>query len=221
MPGPGCAEAVASDLTPPIPQEPTRAERKAERARLKQQRRTRRKDGMAKPATRPISIPRALRGVAGVLNGGGPGGGSHTVDPRHGELADHAFHPVSRAGRTDEEIIAAIRSFATTYTGRWRWSTKPTVNCRSFQADLLAAAGLAVPDGYAHTAGAGCPFLARPRRWRRQIARRRADHDGGRRPVRRPRIVVLAMLALLFVTGRRLLLHPVPGQLVGVGSPQW
>jgi len=172
------------------------------------------------PAARPLSIPKALRGVAGVLNGmGGPGGGRPTVDPRHGELADHAFHPVTCAGRTDGEIVAAVRAFATAYTGGWRWSTKPTVNCRSFQGDLLAAAGLVVPDGYGHTAAAGCPFLAPPRRWRRHLGRR--GQDRGRRPVQsRPQLALLAMLALLFLTGRHLLLHPVRGQLVGLGCPQ-
>ncbi|MEO7517378.1 MAG: hypothetical protein ABIY58_01330 [Acidimicrobiales bacterium] len=50
------------------------------------------------PATRPVSIPKALRGVAGALNGvGGAGGPSPTVDPRHGDPADHAFHPAPAA----------------------------------------------------------------------------------------------------------------------------
>ncbi len=119
---------------------------------------------------------RALRGVPGVLNGvGGPNGGSPTVDPRHGELADHAFHPVTRGDRSDDQIVAAIRSFAATLDGGWRWSIRPTVNCRSFQTDLLTAAGLVVPDGYVHSAGAGCPFLASPRRWRGRVARHRAN----------------------------------------------
>ncbi len=100
------------------------------------------------------------------------------MDPRHGELADHAFHPVSDGDRTDGAVIAAIRRFATTFGGGWRWSIRPTVNCRSFQTDLLAAAGLAVPDGYAHTAGAGCPFLQSPRRWRNRLAHHRINGDG-------------------------------------------
>lgn len=136
------------------------------------------------PAVRPVGITRALRGVPGVLNAiGGPEGGGPTVDPRHGELADHAFHPLTDGHRTDGEVIAAIRRFATTFDGGWRWSLRPTVNCRSFQTDLLTAAGLAVPDGYAHTAGAGCPFLQGPRRWRNHLAHKQHTLKDWRRPV--------------------------------------
>lgn len=128
------------------------------------------------PAVRPVPVAKAIRGVPGALNGvGGPHGGSPTIDPRHGELADHAFHPATRGDRSDDQIVAAIRRFAATFDGGWRWSIRPTVNCRSFQADLLTAAGLVVPDGYAHSAGAGCPFLATPRRWRDRLARHRVN----------------------------------------------
>ena len=128
------------------------------------------------PALRPVPVAKAIRGLPGVLNGvGGPNGGTPTADPRHGELADHAFHPVTWGDRSDDQIIAAMRSFAATFDGGWRWSIRPTVNCRSFQADLLTAAGLVVPDGYAHSAGAGCPFLAPPRRWRGRLARHRVN----------------------------------------------
>ena len=58
---------------------------------------------------------------------------SLTLDPRHGELADHAFHPVNRGDRSDDQIVAAIRGFAATFEGGWRCSIRPTVNCRSFQ----------------------------------------------------------------------------------------
>lgn len=128
------------------------------------------------PAVRPVPVAKAMRGVPGVLNGlGGPNGGSPTVDPRHGDSADHAFHPATRGDHSDDQIVAAIRSFAATFDGGWRWSIRPTVNCRSFQADLLTAAELVVPDGYAHSAGPGCPFLASPRRWRRRLARHRLN----------------------------------------------
>lgn len=127
------------------------------------------------PSVRSVSLLNALRGVPGVLNQvGGPGDGTPTVDPRHGELADHAFHPVTESDETDEKIVDAIHRFATAFAGEWRWSTGPAVNCRSFQVDLLAAAGLAVPDGYKHSAGAGCPFLAPPRRWSAKFLRRQA-----------------------------------------------
>ena len=162
------------------------------------------------PAVHPVSIASALRGVPGVLNGvGGPAGGSPTVDPRHSERADHGFHPTAIGGCADEEVITALRRFAATFEGGWRWSFRPTVNCRSFQADLLAAAGLAVPDGYGHTGGAGCPFLAPLRRWRRQVARRRHHDDAGRRPVRsRLHAAVLTAVTVLFVAGRPSFLLP-------------
>jgi hypothetical protein len=122
------------------------------------------------PEVPRLGIGRALRGVPGVLNGGSRGGPG--ADPRHGEIADHAFHPVTAGSRGDDEIVIAIRRFAARYGGSWRWSIKQSVNCRSFQTDLLGAAGLVVPDEYAHTAGAGCPFLESPRRWRNQLTRR-------------------------------------------------
>lgn len=132
------------------------------------------------PSVRPIGVRHALHGVPGVLNGlRGPHGGSSTVDPRHGELADHAFHPVADIGTEDDQVVTAIRRFAATFDGAWRWTTGPTVNCRSFQDGLLAAAGLAVPDGYAHTRGAGCPFLAPLRRCRTQLARRLSNLTAG------------------------------------------
>ena len=172
------------------------------------------------PAVRPVSIGSALRGVPGVLNGlGGPAGGSPIVDPRHGEPPDHAFHPVTSFDRADEEVIAAVRRFAATFEGGWRWSFRPTVNCRSFQADLLAAAGLAVPDGYGHTGG-GCPFLAPLRRWRRQLARRCRREDDGRLAVRsRLHVAVLTSVAVLFVAGRTWLLL-VPLQRTFAGREQ-
>ncbi|HXH56195.1 hypothetical protein [Iamia sp.] len=141
---------------------------------------------------RPVSLRDAVRGVPGVLNGvGGQDGGTGTVDPRHGEPADHAFHPVLLDDRTDDDVIDAARRFASTFSGGWRWSPRPTVNCRSFQSDLLAAAGLVVPDGYGHTGGVGCPFLASPRRWRRQLARRC--------PAGRPRLVARGALGAIVV----------------------
>jgi len=168
------------------------------------------------PGIRPISVPRALRGVPGVLNGiGGPEGGSPTIDPHHGEPADHAFHPAfhpaTGGDRTDEEIVASLRHFAATFEAGWRWSLRRTVNCRSFQVDLLAAAGLVVPEGYGHTGGVGCPLLAPLRRWCRLWARRWCRHDPDRRRARRrPHAALLApaALALSWLAGRwpRLLL---------------
>ena len=131
------------------------------------------------PAVRPVGLRRGLRGVAGVLNGvGATDGGSPRRDPHHGELADHIFHPAALDDRSDGRIVDAVRAFAAAFRGEWRWSTRPTVNCRSFQLDLLAAAGLAEPPGYLHTRGLGCPFLAPIRRARTSTrAETASSHD--------------------------------------------
>lgn len=117
------------------------------------------------PAVRAVGLRRGLRGVPGVLNGvGATDGGGPTRDPHHGELADHIFHPSALDDRSDEDVVDAVRTFAVAFQGGWRWSTRATVNCRSFQLDLLTAAGLTEPPGYLHTRGVGCPFLAPIRR---------------------------------------------------------
>jgi len=173
------------------------------------------------PTVRPVRLRAAVRGVPGVLNGiGGPDGGTQSVDPRHGEPADHAFHPAAADRRTDDEVVDAARRFASDFIGGWRYSLRPTVNCRSFQTDLLAAAGLLVPDGYGHTGGVGCPFLSPLRRWRRQFARHRHPPLGGGRlmPSRAIGAALMALAALL-VTGRRRT-FPVPSRWSDVRSPR-
>lgn len=117
------------------------------------------------PDRRPIGAVAALRGVPGRLNGVGVcAGGSPSRDPRHGELADHAFHPVTVDQRSDDEIAAVIREFAARHRGEWRWSPRGSAgNCRAFQVGLLSAAGLSEPPGYLHSHGA-CPLLAPARR---------------------------------------------------------
>ncbi len=138
------------------------------------------------PAVRSVGLRRGLRGVPGVLNGvGATDGGGPTRDPHHGELADHIFHPAALDDRSDEHIVDTVRAFAAGFRGGWRWSTRPTVNCRSFQLDLLTAAGLTEPPGYVHTRGVGCPFLAPIRR----AARAGPWRDRHRRWSRRPAVV--------------------------------
>lgn len=117
------------------------------------------------PDRRPVGVVAALRGVAGRLNGvGGVPGGSSTRDPRHGEPADHAFHPEVLDGRSDDEVVAVVRTYAASHGGEWRlsWSGQ-SGNCRTFQYGLLTAAGLSEPSGYQHTRG-GCPFVTCTRR---------------------------------------------------------
>lgn len=124
---------------------------------------------------RPVGAIAAVRGVRGRLNGVGVRpGGTPTRDPRHGELADHAFHPEAAAGRSDDEVAAVLRAFAAGHKGEWRWSRAGgSGNCRTFQRSLLAAAGLSEPLGYRHSHG-GCPLLGAARRGLRWARRERS-----------------------------------------------
>ncbi len=121
----------------------------------------------------PVRIRDMLRGCTGTLNGvgGSCGGGSIISDPYHGEPADHWFHPTLTVRKSDRAVRREIRAFALGYRGAWRWSTKAakSLNCRSFQLQMLQAVGLS-DEGHIHTRGRGCPFLSP---WRRLQARPR------------------------------------------------
>lgn len=148
------------------------------------------------PARAPLGVAAVVRGTGGVLNGLGVcPDGTPTRDPNHGLLADHEFHPVLVRDRSDDDVRAAIRAFAAGFEGGWRWSTRPTMNCRLFQLALLDAAELVDGTGNYRTRGSGCPFLApirrtagrldRRRRWPRNLpppGRRVADLLPERRP---------------------------------------
>lgn len=117
------------------------------------------------PARAPLGLAGIISGTAGTLNGlGVSGSGGQQRDANHGLLADYEFHPVSLTTRTDDEIRDDIRLFASTFAGGWRWSVRPTMNCRLFQLALMEAAGLVDGTGNYHTRGEGCPAL-RPGRW--------------------------------------------------------
>src|SRR5487761_1832515 len=97
---------------------------------------------------RPLSVPQVIVGTHGTLNGVGGDvvGGTLTTDPRHGEDADFAFHPLLLNGKSDDEVRNEIRHLATSYGGRWGWPwwwcrTRMT-NCHTFQLDLFAGIGL-------------------------------------------------------------------------------
>lgn len=109
-------------------------------------------------------------------------------DPKHGLAADYEFHPVLVAERSDDQVRQAIRSFAATFRGEWRWSTRPTTNCRLFQLALFDAVGLV--DGSA--CGAGCPALAPLRRLVSKATGRRRwlGHDPGARYLRSIRTAI-------------------------------
>ena len=122
------------------------------------------------PSVCPVRFRDVVTGIPGVLNGVGVHpDGTATRDPYHGTVADHAFHPVLVADLDDDEVRHRLRSFARDFVGGWRWSTRPTENCRTFQLALLAHAGLVDGTGNFHTRGDGCPVLGP---WRRVLPRR-------------------------------------------------
>jgi len=117
------------------------------------------------PSRSPLGDTGVIRGTPGTLNGLGVcSDGTPTRDPNHGLLADYEFHPVLIRRQSDENVRARIRHFAADFAGEWRWSTRPTMNCRLFQLALMDAAGLVDGTGNYHTRGAGCPALGPVRR---------------------------------------------------------
>lgn len=126
------------------------------------------------PNRLPLGLVRIIRGAGGVLNGiGVTSDGTPSRDPNHGLLADYEFHPVLVKDLSDDQVRSAIRSFAASFQGGWRWSVRPTMNCRLFQLALLDAAGLVDGTGNYHTRGSGCPALIGPRRLARRVTGRR------------------------------------------------
>ncbi len=117
------------------------------------------------PMRGSVGLPHLLRGTAGVLNGQDTTtDGTPSRDPNHGTLADYAFSPVLVVDCSDEVLRERIRAFALAFTGEWRWSTRPTMNCRLFQLALFDAVGLVDGTGNYHSRGSGCPALAPARR---------------------------------------------------------
>lgn len=165
------------------------------------------------PARGPLRFRAALRGVPGVLNGVGVHeGATPQRDPYHGTLADHAFHPVLVELASDDDVRERIRAYAASYEGAWRWSTRPTPNCRTFQLGMLDAAGLVDGTGSFHTRGDGCPFAATWRRISHRIDGRRrwprnlpapSQSPGEGKPTTEERQSVLASRASFIGTGSR------------------
>lgn len=76
----------------------------------------------------------------------------------------YEFAPVLTVPRSDDEVRQLIRRFAMDFSGEWKWSTRPTMNCRLFQLALFDFVGLVDGTGNYMTRGAGCPALAPVRR---------------------------------------------------------
>ncbi|MGH9149348.1 MAG: hypothetical protein ACRD0F_03315 [Acidimicrobiales bacterium] len=125
------------------------------------------------PGWAPLTTKGMLLGGPGVLNGVGTAAGRPSRDPYHGLAADYEFHPVLVVPSTDDEVRHAVRSFAAAFRGDWRWSTRPTMNCRLFQLALFDAVGLVDGTGNYRSRGAGCPVLAPLRRLAGRVTGRR------------------------------------------------
>lgn len=123
------------------------------------------------PGRHPLTFRDVLAGGPGV--GISPYGTS-TRDPSHGLPADYEFHPVLVRSCHDDQILADIRRFAQSFVGGWRWSTRPTMNCRLFQLAMFDAVGLVDGTGNYRTRGSGCPALAPLRRATTRLTRQRS-----------------------------------------------
>ena len=124
--------------------------------------------------SRPVRLDQLFRGLPGVLNGLGlHHDATPTRDPNHGLPGDFEFHPILVAACTDEDLRNRIRSFAGSFAGGWRWSTRQTMNCRIWQLAMFDAVGLVDGTGNYHTRGSGCPALAPIRRTVTRVSGRR------------------------------------------------
>jgi hypothetical protein len=83
----------------------------------------------------PVGMWDTFTGTPGVLNGQGYYNGSPTRDPKHTTDAEEMFHPCVLSGQSAIAIKAAIRAFATGYSGSWSWPWGQ--NCHSFQEAMM------------------------------------------------------------------------------------
>ncbi len=98
------------------------------------------------------SLFQCLKGVDGRLNNG-LFGCVPPQDPHHAEIADEEFSPLVACddNRTDEEIADCLRSFATSFGGKWQWFLGWGKNCHNFQRAALKHCGLEVPGSVRRT----------------------------------------------------------------------
>ena len=83
-----------------------------------------------------------VMGVQGDLNGSSFGGRSMR-DPHHVDFgADEQYQPIVADCRSDEEIVQAMRDFATSYSGNWSWLFEAGNHCHTFQKAMMARANL-------------------------------------------------------------------------------
>jgi hypothetical protein len=126
------------------------------------------------PSAYPLTLRDVFGGTNGVLNGMDTTIDQIPIrDPNHGLPADYEFHPVLVVAKTDDELRNDIRRFAREFAGPWRWSTKPTMNCRLFQLAMFDTVGLVDGTGNYRSRGSGCPAVAPFRRIATRLTGRR------------------------------------------------
>ena len=131
------------------------------------------------PRHGPMWLRTLLVGGQGSLNGSSKGrlGRIPKIDPRHGDRADHEFHPTLVVRKSDWRVRRDLRGYSRNFEGGWRWTVKrASTNCRSFQLGLLEAAGLVESDDWLHTRGRGCPLLHLLRTTRCSLRQLRHGH---------------------------------------------
>lgn len=136
------------------------------------------------PRHGPTWLRTLFLGGQGSLNGSSRRCLGHTsrLDPRHGDGADHQFHPTLVVRKSDWRVRRDLRTFARRFEGDWRWSVKrDSTNCRSFQLGLLEAAGLVEGEDWLQTRGQGCPLLHVFRTARCSLRQLRHRHLTGHR----------------------------------------
>ncbi len=93
-----------------------------------------------------VGFKGTMLGVEGELNGMTSFGGTRTQDPHHGDSAPDTFHPVLKdPTKTNAQVEAEIRTFASSYSGEWRWTFGFGQNCHTFQESLMDNVGLEEP----------------------------------------------------------------------------
>lgn len=92
-----------------------------------------------------VDLKGTLFGVPGELNGQTSFGGTPTKDPHHGDAADETLNvSCTDPAKTEATVLTEIDTFASKYSGEWRWTFGYGQNCHTFQEALLANSSLVI-----------------------------------------------------------------------------
>lgn len=85
-----------------------------------------------------VGIKETLFGTDGELNGQTSFGGTATLDPHHGDTAEETLDvECTDKSKSEATVMSEIRTFASSYSGEWRWTFGFGQNCHTFQESLL------------------------------------------------------------------------------------